>query len=352
MSDRKRQLRKLLERYRDRAAAITLEIPELQAIAARQGESDAAVAESRAPVIEPPAPAAERPAPVAERPAPAAERPAPAAKRPPEPDDTPAPPRRPAPAADAPGGHAAAYWLAVLFVAALAGGGWLFAERAQGKNSHRVVSLPLSSSVGLARRGIVLYSFDRARSRMAAIDSTSGGLLSVKRFPNVLASGLAASPDKLWSADTTGLLYEHGLTDDYAVRRTFANPDRRPSALHWDGSHLWIADARTNSLYEYTVGASLVPARQFTLAPGMAPVGLHVESGLLWVLDANSRAIHRYRVRALLEPVDSLTLQPWISAPRRPSGMIVDGQVLWISTDGTPELHRFELRKLPWRADS
>ncbi len=344
MSDRKRQLRRLLERYRDRAAAITLEMPELKAIAARQGALAAAAS---------PAPVAEAPAPQAY--AGVAERPAPDAGDAREPAAVPVNPLRPAPEpptadyAPAPG-RGLAPWLAALLVAALAGGAWVLAGRLQLKSGHRVVALPLSSAVGLARRGPVLYSFDRARMRMAAIDSAAGGVISLKSFPHGPASGIAASPEKLWSADADGFLHEHRLDDEYSVRRTFANPDRRPSALHWDGSHLWIADARTNSLYEYTVGASLVPARQFTLPPGVAPVGLHVESGLVWVLDANSRAIRRFRARALLEPVDSMNLRPWISAPRAPTGMVV-GEHLWISSDGPAELHRFELRKLPWRAD-
>jgi hypothetical protein len=204
----------------------------------------------------------------------------------------------------------------------------------------------------LAKHGTAIYSFDRARKLMGAIDPATGTMISLKRFPNGLASGLAASPDKLWSADTSGVLYEHSFNDDYAVRRTFANPDRRPSALHWDGAHLWIADTRTNSIYEYTVGTSLVPARQFTLPSGMVPVGLHVEKGLVWVLDAATRTVHRYRVRALLEPVDTMSLQPWIPFPRKQTGMLVDDKALWISVDGPPELHRFDLSLLPWRADS
>lgn len=348
MSDRKRQLRRLLERYRDRAAAITLEMPELKAIAARQGALAAAAS---------PAPAAEASA--AEAPSAVVERPAPAAADAPEPASVPVKPRRPSPepspatAEDAPArgrGYPLAAWLSAFLAAALAGGAWILAARPQLKSGHRVVALPLSSAVGLARRGPVLYSFDRARMQMAAIDSAAGGVLSLKRFPHGPSSGIAASPEKLWSADANGFLHEHRFDDEYSVRRTFANPDRRPSALHWDGTHLWIADARTNSLYEYTVGASLVPARQFTLPPGVAPVGLHVESGLVWVLDANSRAIRRFRARALLEPVDSMNLKAWISAPRTPTGMVV-GEHLWISSDGPAELHRFDLRKLSWRAD-
>lgn len=336
MSDRKRQMRKLLERYRDRAAAITLEMPELQALAARAGE----------------APAAAAAAPVEERPAAAAPTPVPTLV--PTLVPTPAPPRRPAGDDDEPvqeRGNSLAAWLAAAVVAALIAGGWVVASRVQRKNSHWENALPLKSAVGLALRGGSLYSFDRAAGRLAAVDAATGAVLSLKRFPNASASGLAASADRLWSADANGILYEHGLGDDYAVRRTFANPNRRPSALHWDGAHLWIADARTNSLYEYTVGASLVPARQFTLPPGVAPVGLHVENGVVWVLDANGRAIRRYRARALLEPLDSMDLKPWIPAPATPAGMVVGEQNLWISSDGPAELHRFDPRGLSWRAD-
>jgi hypothetical protein len=364
MNDRKRQLRKLLEGYRDRAAEITLEMPELEALVSRHDEGGAAVAERpapvaerSAPVAERPAPVAERPAPVAERPAPVAERPAPAAERELEIESLPVAPRRAAPVEieeeyDESRGYARAAWLAAALVAAIGGGWWGVSTRLHNRNIHRVLPLTLTSSVGLARHGAVIYSYDRTRKLMGAIDPATGSLVSLKSFPNSLASSLASSPDKLWSADTSGVLYEHSFNDDYTVRRTFANADHRPCALHWDGAHLWVADARTNSIYEYMVGASLVPARQFTLPTGMVPVGLHVEKGLLWVLDAATRTIYRYRVRALLEPVDSLSLQPWIAAPRKPTGMVLDEKALWISVDGQPELHRFDLSLLPWRADS
>jgi len=343
MSDRKRQLRKLLDRYRDRAAAISLELPELKALAARHDLGEPAVVERPAPAaVRAPAPAPEPAPKPSSEPAPEPVYAAPAARRRPpvEADEDPASSR----------GYSGAVWLGVV-VAAVVAGGWLANSRLQRKNAHRAVPLALSNPVGLAQRGGILYTFDRSRAQLGSIDAAAAGLIALKSFPNGSASGLAASSDKLWSADANGVVYEHGV-DDYAVRRTFANPHRRPSALHWDGSHLWIADARTNSLYEYKVGSSLVPARQFTLPPGMTPVGLHVENGLVWVLDAAGRSVHRFRVRALLEPVDTLTLQPWISAPGRPSGMIVDGGVLWITADGPAQLHRFDLRLLAWRSDS
>lgn len=335
MSDRKRQLRKLLERYRDRAAAITLEMPELQALAARAGVD-------AAPAPQPTAPAAEREPERAPPP------------RLPEPPRLPPPPRPPARDDDEPAqekGGSLTAWLVAAVAAAFLVSGWAVTSRVQRKNSHWMSALPLKSVVSLARREGTLYSFDRAAGQLAALDAATGAVISLKRFPNGSANGLAASSDRLWSADANGILYEHRLEDDYPVRRTFANPNRRPSALHWDGAHLWIADARTNSLYEYTVGASLVPARQFTLPPGVAPVGLHVANGVVWVLDANGRAIRRFRARALLEPIDSMDLKPWIPAPATPTGMVVGEQALWISSDGPAELHRFDPRKLSWRAD-
>lgn len=343
VNDRKRQLRKLLERYRDRAAAITFKMPELEAIAARHGAGEAAVAERPAPAAERgPEPASPPAAHVQPAPEPAAE----AAKSSVE---------APSAVVEAPArvrDYARGARLAAALGAVLAAGWWVHTARHQKRSIHRALALPMSSSVGLARSGAVFYSFDRTRMLIGTIDPDKGGLNALRRFPNGLPSGLAASPEKLWSADMNGLLYEHSLADDYAVRRTFTNPARRPSALHWDGTHLWIADARTNSIYEYTVGASLIPTRQFTLPPGMAPVGLHVEKGLVWVLDAASRTIYRYRVRALLEPVDTMSLQPWISAPRQPSGLVIDDRAVWISVDGPPELHRFDLSLLPWRSDS
>lgn len=336
MSDPKRQLRRILDRYRSRAAAISLEMPELKALAERHAEGRAALAEAPAPVPQAPAPA-------------------PVAERAPE-ISTPLPPRwEPAPEEFVEQfdeeASAARPWLAVVLVAAVAGGAWLAAGRLMHRNAHSVVPLPLSSPAALARRGGALFTFDRAKGQLAIVDAAAGTLISSKRFPIRATSGLAAASDRLWSADPNGFVYEHSLEDGYPVRRTFANPERRPSALHWDGSHLWIADARTNSLYEYSVGESLAPARQFTLPPGVKATGLHVEDGVVWVLDAAARRIHRFRARSLLEPVDSAALDEWIPAESKPAGMLVGGRTVWIATDGPPELHRFDARRLPWRAD-
>ncbi len=350
MNDRKRQLRKLLEGYRDRAAAITFKMPELEALAARHVASGAAVVENPAPVAERAPEPVREPEPEAEpelasvTPAPAPARPAPPARAEARP--------KPAEAPASGSGFARMAWLGAALMIALGGGWWARNERLHHQNIHQVLPLPMSSSVGLARGGDVFYSFDRTRMLIGTIDPVKGGLISLKRFPNGMPTGLAASADKLWSADANGFLYEHALTGDYAVRRTFANPSRRPCALHWDGAHLWIADSRTNSIYEYTVGVSLSAARQFTLPTGVTPAALHVENGLVWVLDAASRTIYRFRARALLEPVDSMSLEPWIASPRQPTGMVLDDKSVWISVDGPPELHRFDLSLLPWRADS
>lgn len=309
VDDSKRRLREILTGYRGRVAGVTLELPELEKLAARH-----AAAVAHAPATEPKPP----PVPVA-----------------------PPPERR---------GITRAAWLTAALAAALAcGGGWVRFERLQRQEAHLTLALPLSSSLGLTQHGGLFYSLDRTRGLMGAIDPATGSLVSLKRFPNPSASALAASPEKLWSTDAGGFVYEHGFEDGYAVRRTFTNPDRRPCALHWDGTHLWIADSRTNSIYEYTVGDELVPTRQFTLPAGTATAGLHVDNGLIWVLDAASRTIHRFDARGLLEPVDSLSLQPWIAAPRQPTGMLITGRNLWISVDNPPELQRFDLRLLAWR---
>ena len=155
MNDRKRQLRKLLEGYRDRAAEITLEMPELEALVSRHDEGGAAVAERPAPVAERPAPVAERPAPAAERPAPAAERPAPAAERELEIESLPVVPRRPAPVDveeedEEDRGYARAAWLAAALVAAIGGGWWGVSTRIHTGISPGPALTITSSIVGTA----------------------------------------------------------------------------------------------------------------------------------------------------------------------------------------------------------
>jgi hypothetical protein len=335
---RDRVFREALDGYRRRAAALTLHIPELEALVARHGTGAAAVAE-------PPAqkPRTLRPPPTRldpefrHRPSPSVE----IALAPPNP----APARR--------GPASRALWLVLAAVVTLgAAGGWMRFSRLQRLSGHRAMVLPLIGSVGLARSGGLLYSLDPARKLLGAIDPATGVLVSLTAFPNAAASGLAVTDRALWSADESGVLYEHAPGGDYAVRRVFSNANRRPTALFWDGSRLWVADAWTHSVYEYTLGGSLTAARQFTLPSGLSPAGLYASNGVLWVLDAASRTIFRFKTQALLEPLDTLSLQEWIAAPQKPTGMVIDGETLWIAAVSPSELHRLDLGRVSFtRAD-
>lgn len=342
------QRRRLLEDLRRRAAAVVLELPELEELARSHGVSTV-VAEFPVRVLEPPA--------EEERSLPSVEPPEPAPPRaPPQPAPPRAPPE-PAPS-DAsekePASWPRAWAIAAAVLVSVAAGfsAWLRHERDLHAAMHSVFSLPLASQAGLARHGAALYCLDRTRLLIAAVDSKTGRIDSLKRFPGEEPQGISASAQSLWSAEDTGVVCEHAFDAGYTVLRRFSNPERRPTALHWDGAHLWLADARTGSLYEYSVGASLEPMRQFTLPAGLLVAGIHVDGDLVWVLDAAGRALWRFRARALLEPLDRAPLSPWLAAPRSPTGLLVESGVVWVAADLPPELHKIDAKLLSWRPAS
>lgn len=212
---------------------------------------------------------------------------------------------------------------------------------------HRLVSLPTSSSAGLALREGVAYTADPASLVLFAIDLGTGRVRKISKFEYSGVSGLAWCRDCLWSADAEmGNIYQHHLDGTYSIRRIYANPERRPQSLYWDGKSLWVGDAATETVFRYAVGGRLEAVQQFAL-PGLLPSGLHVSDEMLWVLDGRTRKVYRYRRKALPVLVDVLETDRWLAAASRLTGMVVHGDELWIAAAPPGVLHRFDWKRLP-----
>lgn len=239
--------------------------------------------------------------------------------------------------------------LAAFLVAAFVGGlSWRW--QASRPQIHTAYPLPYGHAAGLAMAKGTLYSVDRTRQLLFAVNPDGGKVKDISAFPNSALAGLAWGGSGFWSADArTGRILLHNQDLDHTVARAFSNPDRSPGAVYWDGASLWASDERTETVYQYSVGSSLALAKQYTL-PGLGISGLHIAENKLWAADAVTRKIYRYSLDILPVPQDVLDLSPWLLPNSRVTGFVVDGPSLWFITDRPAQLHKVDLNRVVWLA--
>ncbi len=208
--------------------------------------------------------------------------------------------------------------------------------------------LPYTETAGLVLDGERLLSIDRKRQLLFAFSADRLGVRSVQHFPVAGASGLALGRDSLWSTESeSGIITQHAMDWKHTIQKTYANPDRSPTAVYWDGQFLWVYQVKSEVLFQCSVGDSLVPQRQYTL-PGIVPTGLYVSGGMLWTYDLHTRRLFRFRLGVLASPLDSADLDRWLPPRSLVTGFAVGPSHLYVVTDAPPELHRVELKRLAW----
>lgn len=214
------------------------------------------------------------------------------------------------------------------------------------ERTHRFFPLPLAGAAALAEGGGRLHALDPKRGLLITIRLESGAptISMIRKLPNPAAAGLAAGSGVLWTSESRGLLRRHELDKELTIAQTFANPESLLGALHWDGRSLWAADSRTETLFEFTPGSSLVPAGQYTLA-GLLPTGLRVSGRVLWVLDGLSRKIQRFSLGGILSSEGSADLSPWLKPGSRATGFIVSEEWVWLLSENPAGLHRLDSRR-------
>ena len=214
------------------------------------------------------------------------------------------------------------------------------------KQLHQVFPLPYTNTSAIAEKAGLLYTLDPKRGLLFTFSEADLKVRSVQKFSNPALSGLALGEDSMWSTNSeAGEVYEHYLDPVFSVRNTFSNKESSPSAVYWDGRHLWTGDRRTETISQFSVDGVLTPVRQYTLA-GIEPAGIHVSEGLLWVADGLSRKVYRYELGSLLGVRDYFDLGERLSPNCKITGFAVGEPYLWLMTENPAELHRFRLEGL------
>ena len=93
----------------------------------------------------------------------------------------------------------------------------------------------------------------------------------------------------------SGLVFAEDSEEiDCGIVSSFASPGPSPQGLAWDGTHLWLADDSTDTIYKINPLDGFV---DFSFSsPGLEPKGLTYEGTYLWNIDNNSLSFPRFCV--------------------------------------------------------
>jgi DNA-binding beta-propeller fold protein YncE len=107
------------------------------------------------------------------------------------------------------------------------------------------------------------------------------------------------------------------------IKKQFPTPGSCPTGLTFDGKYLWLADRKSDSLYQIDPGDGEV--KQTIEAPGYQVEGLTMEGKYLWVLDIEDQSI--FKLNPKTQIVEKTIYAPCSS----PQGLAWDGKYLWVA---------------------
>ncbi len=103
---------------------------------------------------------------------------------------------------------------------------------------------------------------------------------------------------------------------------SFSTPGPCPTGLTWDGTHLWLADRETDTIYRLSPEGKKVGVIP---SPGYWPMGLAFDGTYLWNVDVGEKKLYK------IDPRDGTILVALDAPGPSPAGIAWDGQDLWLS---------------------
>jgi len=157
--------------------------------------------------------------------------------------------------------------------------------------------LPCERAWGIAADKTGLWVSDRDTKRLIHFDPANGisdfTLSELESDP----SGLAWSPDGLWTAAGNKIM----LLDptDGTEKISFTGSSNDMSGVFFDGSYLWLSDRITDRIVVSLPDGTIFGAFP---SPGPYPAGLVRVGNVLWVLDFEKRMLYEVDIAPSSEP--------------------------------------------------
>jgi DNA-binding beta-propeller fold protein YncE len=163
------------------------------------------------------------------------------------------------------------------------------------------------------------------------ITAVPGDILHSIPVPATCPTGLAWDGNFLWVADRkTDTLYQVDPADG-SVIKSIPSPAFWPMGLTWDGMYLWNADIGEEVLYKIDPESGQVVFSISTPCP--SPRGLAYDGNNLWLCDDTEDKIYR------VSPEDGTIISSFPSPSSNPTGLSYDGQYLWVADRRRDEIY-------------
>lgn len=119
------------------------------------------------------------------------------------------------------------------------------------------------------------------------------------------------------------------------VLESFTAPGKFCTGMTFDGTHLWVADYKTDKLYKIDVETGEIKSK--ISSPGFWPKGLAWDGEYLWNVDSKQKLIFQ------IDPKDGTILKTLYSPSDNPDGLTWDGNTLWLSDYKKKEIMKLDL---------
>jgi len=119
------------------------------------------------------------------------------------------------------------------------------------------------------------------------------------------------------------------------VLDSFPAPGNFCTGMTFDGTHLWVADYKTDKLYRIDIKTFEI--KMEISSPGFWPKGLAWDGKYLWNVDSKQKLIFQ------IDPKDGTILRTIYSPTDYPDGLTWDGETLWLSDHKKKTIMKLDL---------
>ncbi len=159
-----------------------------------------------------------------------------------------------------------------------------------------------------------------------------GEVLKVLDSPGQFPTGLTFDGFYLWVADRkTDQLYQLDPNTGKQIKKLPA-PGYSPTGLAWDGSHLWTIDDKENYLYRINVQNGV--AERIIEAYTRNPKDIAWDGKVLWIAD------DKLHIILSIDTEDGMMISNFPAPSDNPDGLTFDGKYLWITDRGNNKIYR------------
>lgn len=140
----------------------------------------------------------------------------------------------------------------------------------------------------------------------------------------------------IWISDwLTQTFYKHNLDKSLSIDHSYYLQDSHPTGMAFDGTYLWSSNAWESVIYKHELDTALSVIETFQ-SPCPEPAGLYWDGIYFWICDMRQGKI--YKTKIFEEGLAVVEVHE--SPGNNPVGIFFDGTYYWIGDAGTNQIHK------------